>query len=168
MPRVTRVLAGAVVDHEKVVDTVVLALERRRVQRGRLVGVKGTPIEVDLAAPVTLRMGDALVFGDGGLVEVVAEAEPLLEARAKDLDGLARLAWNLGDRHVPIEVLANRLRVRRGPTIEMLLVDLGARVAAIEAPFDPEGGAYTSAQGDHPGHGHDDHHHHGGDDDHGR
>ena len=55
------------------------------------------------------------MLDDGGLVEVVADAEPLFEARAADPAALARLAWHLGDRHVPVELKSNRLRVRREP-----------------------------------------------------
>ena len=91
----------------------------------------------------------------------MAAPEPLIEARAADLADLARLAWHLGDRHVPVQVLTNRIRARMSPAIEKLLVALGAKVASIEAPFEPEGGAYASAHGhDHAhAHGHDHHHH---------
>ena len=103
-----------------------------------------------------LRMGDALELDDGSLVEVVVAPEPLIEVRGNDLTHLARLAWHLGDRHVPVQVLANRLRLRRDPALETMLGALGARLTAIEAPFDPEGGAYAQATHDH---GHDHHHH---------
>ena len=78
------------------------------------------------------------------LVEVVAEPEPLIEVRAADLPSLARLAWHLGDRHVPVQMLERRLRLKRDPAIEALLESLGAKVAAIDAPFEPEGGAYAA------------------------
>jgi urease accessory protein len=89
------------------------------------------------------------------------------------LPALARLAWHLGDRHVPIQVLERRLRLKRDPAIEALLQSLGAKVVAIEAPFEPEGGAYAAPAGDHHhdhdhhhGHGHDHHHHDHHDHDH--
>jgi urease accessory protein len=80
----------------------------------------------------------------------------LIEARAADLLGLARLAWHLGDRHVPVQVLERKLRLKRDPAIETLLQSLGAKIVAIEAPFEPEGGAYAAAVS---GHAHHDHHH---------
>ncbi len=112
-----------------------------------------------------LRKGDALELDDGSVVEVVIEPEPLVEIRGNDLTHLARLAWHLGDRHVPVQMLSNRLRMRRDAALETLLQDLGARLTVIEAPFDPEGGAYaTQAADSHHGHAHDhcghDHHHH--------
>ena len=142
----------------RIVDTVILAPEQRRAPRGSVVGTKGTRVTFDLAEPVALRGGDFLVLDDGNLIEVVAEPEPLIEARAQDLTALARLAWHLGDRHVPVQLFANRLRVRHDPAIEALLARLGAKTVAIEAPFDPEGGAYA--------HAHDHDHHHTHDHDH--
>ena len=141
-------------DEGRIVDTVILTPEQRRVPRGAVTGVKGTRCTFDLAETVALRGGDLLVLDDGNVIEVVAEPEPLIEARATDLTALARLAWHLGDRHVPVQLFANRLRVRRDPAIEALLARLGAKLVAIEAPFDPEGGAYAHAH-DH----HHDHHH---------
>ena len=118
-------------------------------------GVKGICVEIDLAEPARLRTDDALVLDDGELVEVVAEAEPLIEVRAADLAALARLAWHLGDRHVPVQILERRLRLARDPAIETLLQGLGAKIALIDAPFEPEGGAYEAAQAHGHDHGHD-------------
>src|SRR6185436_12458838 len=136
---------------------------QRQAQKGFLFGVKGTCVELDLAEPVRLRTDDALLLDDGTMVEVVAEPEPLVEARAADLAALARLAWHLGDRHVPVEVLDRRLRLKRDPAIEALLEGLGAKLVVIEAPFEPEGGAYAVAASHHHDHehhhGHDHHHH---------
>ena len=162
MPRVVKVIAAAPPE-SRVVDTVILTPEERRAPRGSVTGVKGTRLTFDLAKPVALRAGDFLELDDGHLIEVVAEPEPLIEARAKDLTALARLAWHLGDRHVPVQLFSNRLRVRRDAAIETLLARLGAKVVAIEAPFDPEGGAYAAPAHGHHQHGHDedhDHHHH--------
>jgi urease accessory protein len=157
MPRVTRVVAAGA-SAARFVDSVLLGADARRVQRGELVGSNGARYALELATPVRLRMGDALELEDGSLVEVVAEAEPLIEVRAADLVHLAKLAWHLGDRHVPLQVLGNRLRLRRDPAIEALLQGLGARIAAIEAPFDPEGGAYAADDAHARAH----HHHHDG------
>jgi len=78
---------------------------------------------------------------------------------AADVAALSRLAWHLGDRHVPVQVLPNRIRARRDAAIEALLNSLGAKVTLIDAPFEPEGGAYASI----PlrDHGHDHAHDHG-------
>jgi len=152
MRRVVRVVKSEGARH---IDSVILAPDQRRLQTARLTGVNGTPIGMMLPEPVLLRMGDALELDDGSTVEVVVEPEALTEIRGQDLTHLARLAWHLGDRHVPIQVLANRIRMRRDAALEAMLAALGARLTAIEAPFDPEGGAYAA----HAGHGRDHHHH---------
>ncbi len=125
------------------IDSVILNADQRRLQTGHLTGVNGTAIGVMLPEPVLLRNGDALELDDGSLVEVVVAPEPLVEIRGSDLTHLARLAWHLGDRHVPVQIFANRLRMRPDAALESALKELGARVAVIEAPFDPEGGAYA-------------------------
>jgi urease accessory protein len=160
MPRATRVVTAAERKDAPVLDTLILPHAQRQAQKGFLFGTKGTCVELDFAEPVRLRTDDALVLDDGGLIEVVAEPEPLIEVRAADLPSLARLAWHLGDRHVPVQIFERKLRLKRDPAIEELLVVLGAKATAIEAPFEPEGGAYEAAAGGHH-HDHDhDHHHH--------
>jgi urease accessory protein len=158
MPRATSVQPAAERRPGDVIDTLILPYAQRQVKQGFLFGIKGTCVEIDLAEPARLRTDDVLVLEDGGIIEIVAEPEPLIEARAADLAALARLAWHLGDRHVPVQVLERRLRLRRDPAIEALLENLGAKLAAIDAPFEPEGGAYEAAHGGHD-HGHDHHHH---------
>ena len=155
MPRATRVLPASERGSAVVVDTLILPYAQRQVHKGFLFGVKGTCVELDLDVFARLRTDDALVLDDGGLVEIVAEPEPLIEVRAGEAGTLARLAWHLGDRHVPVQVLERRLRVRREPAIEELLVALGAKPVRIEAPFEPEGGADEAAPA-----AADQHHHH--------
>jgi len=82
MPRATRVLRAAERRDTSAVDTLILPHAQRQAQKGFLFGVKGTCVEIDFAEPVRLRTDDALVLDDGGLVEIVAEPEPLIEARA--------------------------------------------------------------------------------------
>ena len=121
----------------------ILDYAQRNAQKITVTGINGAVIDIDLHEPRRLRTDDVLVLDDGNLVEVVAAPEPLIEARAADVAGLSRLAWHLGDRHVPVQVLANRIRVQREAGIETLLTALGAKVVLIEAPFEPEGGAYA-------------------------
>ena len=157
MPRASSVIAAGHRHDRPVVDTVILDYAQRSAQKATVTGIKGGTIEIDLHQPARLRTDDLLVLDDGSLVEVVAAPEPLIEARAADMAGLSRLAWHLGDRHVPVQVLPNRIRAQRDAAIEALLASLGAKVAVIEAPFEPEGGAYASSHGH--GHEHHDHDH---------
>jgi urease accessory protein len=148
-------------------DSVVLDFDDRHRRRLQMTGVGGLSFLLDLPNAVALRGGDALALDDGRLIEVVAAPEPLAELRASDAHELVRLAWHLGNRHLPTQIVGQKLRIRRDSVIEEMAKGLGASVRAIEAPFDPEGGAYASG-GDH-GHAHHahDHHDHGGHD-HGR
>lgn len=122
-----------------------------------MTGTRGLAFLLDLEAAIALRGGDALVLEDGRLVEVVAAAEPLVEVRGVDPAHLLRLAWHLGNRHLPTQITGRGLRIRRDHVIEEMLRGLGARVTPIEAPFDPEGGAYAQAAETHTHQKHDKH-----------
>src|SRR4051812_49422710 len=151
---------------EAAADTVVLDFDDRHRRRMAMTGTRGLEFLLDLENAVALRGGDALVLEDGRLIEVVAAPEPLIEIRGTDPGHLVRLAWHLGNRHLPTQIMAKGLRIRSDHVIEEMVKGLGAKVIEIEAPFDPEGGAYADAG---HAHGHDDHahHDHGHDDHHG-
>jgi urease accessory protein len=152
-------------------DTVVLDFDDRYRRRLAMTGVGGLAFLLDLAEAAMLRGGDGLSLEDGRVVEVVAEPEPLAEIRAAEPVALARVAWHLGNRHLPTEILPRALRIRRDPVIEAMAEGLGAKVIALEAPFNPEGGAYVKADigaaGRHD-HDHDHHHDHAQDSEHER
>ena len=143
---------------EAAADTVVLDFDDRHRRRMAMTGTRGLEFLLDLEEAVALRGGDALVLEDGRLIEVVAAPEPLVEIRGTDPYHLVRIAWHLGNRHLPTQIVGKGLRIRRDHVIEDMVRGLGARVILIEAPFDPEGGAY--AGGGHAGHDHHDHGHH--------
>jgi urease accessory protein len=138
-------------------DTVVLDFDDRHRRRMAMTGTRGLEFLLDLENAVVLRGGDALVLEDGRLVEVVAAPEPLIEIRGTDPHHLVRVAWHLGNRHLPTQIMPKGLRIRRDHVIEAMVKGLGARVIEIEAPFDPEGGAYEGG-----GHEHGDAHDHRG------
>jgi urease accessory protein len=156
-------------------DTVVLDFDDRHRRRMAMTGTRGLQFLLDLENATVLRGGDALVLDDDRLIEVVAAPEPLLEIRGHDPQHLVRLGWHLGNRHLPTQIMAKGLRIRRDHVIEAMVKGLGARVIEIDAPFDPEGGAYAGVGHAHAGehaahdHGHDhssDHRDHNHDHDH--
>jgi urease accessory protein len=160
MPRATSVIHASHRHERPVIDTVILDSAQRSAQKISVTGTKGKVVDIDLHMPVRLRTDDLLLLDDGTLVEVVAAPESLIEARAADLPGLSRLAWHLGDRHIPVQVLNNRVRALRNVATETLLASLGAKITMIDAPFEPEGGAYALSQAhDHGHHGHSHHDH---------
>jgi urease accessory protein len=140
-------------------DTVVLDFDGRYRRRVAMTGVGGLEFLLDLEEAAMLRGGDGLRLEDGRVVEVVAEPEPLAEIRATDPLAMTRIAWHLGNRHLLTEMLPKALRIRRDPVIEAMAEGLGARVIALEAPFNPEGGAYV--KGESAPEGHDHAHNHG-------
>jgi len=148
------------------VDSVVLDYDERYRRRFAMTGVRGLGFLLDLPEAVMLRAGDGLKLEDGGIVEVVAAPEPLAEIRAADAAALTRVAWHLGNRHLPTELTKRSLRIRRDAVIEDMARGLGATVIAIDAPFNPEGGAYVRAAGGGRDHDHDHAHAHGDDHDH--
>jgi urease accessory protein len=129
--------------------SVTLGFDDRNRRRIRLVTDQGEPVLLDLAKAEPLAEGDGLGFEDGGWLVVHAAAEDVLDIAAADREHLARLAWHLGNRHTDMQVVGDRLRIRRDHVLEDMLRGLGARLTPVEAPFDPEPGAYA-----HHDHGH--------------
>jgi len=176
MPRATSIIAAHNARGLSASDSVLLDHAQRIAGSLKADSVKGKTIHIDFKD--RLRHDDVVALDDGSFVEIVAKPEPLIEARAADVAALARIAWHLGDRHIAVQLLPNRVRALRTPATEELLKALGAKVTMIDAPFEPEGGAYeVPAAHDHShhdhahdhacgcghdqGHDHDHGHHHG-------
>lgn len=134
------------------IDRVVLDADERQRRRIMLTGERGTNFLLDLPQATMLRDGDGLVLDDGAMVGVTGKPEPLIEIAAASPRELARLAWHLGNRHTDMQMVGDRLRIRRDHVLEDMLRGLGAQLMPVEAPFDPERGAYGQGNDDH---GHD-------------
>lgn len=139
------------------IDEVLIDFDHRHRRRIVLTTQAGAALLIDFPRAVRLRDGDGLALEGGGVVRVRARPEPLLEIHAHDDGELIRIAWHLGNRHLPVQLLGDRIRIRADHVIGEMVEGLGGHVEAIEAPFDPEGGAYAPGAG---------HHHHGHDHDH--
>ena len=162
LPRAIKVLPHGGWVERTARHTVTLGFDDRFRRRKRYVAADGFAFLLDLEDATALRDGDGLLLEEGGVVLVRAAPEPLVEVRAATPDLLMRLAWHLGNRHLPTEIQADRLLIRDDHVILAMLRGLGAEVRQVDAPFNPEGGAYGE-QNRQPGH---HHHHHHGDDDH--
>jgi urease accessory protein len=124
--------------------TVTLSYAERCRRRIQMTDDSGTGFLLSLQRAVRLSDGDGLELEQGGFLRVVAGPEPLVEAKAKNAQHLARLAWHIGNRHVPAEIVDGfHLRIVADPVLEAMLQQLGAEVHRIAAPFAPEGGAYA-------------------------
>ncbi len=123
-------------------DRLRLPYEARRKSRQRVTLVSGEEMGYALPPGTVLRGGDRLLTGNGHIVEVEAARETLLEVRAVDALQLMRAAYHLGNRHVPVQLGEALLRLQPDHVLAEMLGGLGCAVYPVEAPFDPEGGAY--------------------------
>jgi len=153
------VLPAGTWDLARAIDRVLIDHDSRHRRRIVLRTEAARELLLDLAQAVRLRHGDGLLLDDGGVVRVEARPEPLAEIHAHADDDLVRIAWHLGNRHLPVQLLGVHIRIRRDHVIEAMVEQLGGHVDHIEAPFDPEAGAYAAGPHHH-------HHHHHDDDDH--
>jgi urease accessory protein len=120
-----------------------LPFELRRRSRQRAVLESGEEVAVVLARGEVLRGGDRVVAQDGRVIEVVAEAESVMHVEGVGAEALARIAYHLGNRHVAVQVGAGWLRFVADPVLAKMVEGLGAKVTLLEAPFEPERGAYA-------------------------
>jgi urease accessory protein len=162
MHRVTEILAAGHWPRAHRRTGIALDFDGRFVRRRRLVADDGAELLLDLPAARRLVQGDGLALPDGAIVEILALPEALVEVRADGAARLARLAWHLGNRHLPAEIADDVILIRDDHVIVDMLERLGARVRRVQHPFNPEGGAYGQHNHDpaHPhrhadGHDHD-------------
>ncbi|WP_419914789.1 urease accessory protein UreE [Hoeflea sp.] len=130
-------------------DTITLDEAGRHRRRLAMTSDGGIRFLLDLAEARLLRDGDGLALSDGRILEVRARPEPLYRVRPSDTHHLLRLVWHLGNRHCPAQIGGDFILIRRDHTLRDMLLGLGASVEEVEAPFNPEGGAYEGG-----------HHHH--------
>jgi urease accessory protein len=148
-------LAGAELPVDEVIE---LAFEQRERSRFRATLLSGEEIGVDLAPGTLIRHGDRLLLGDGRVVAVEAAPERLLEVHAHDAVGLARIAYHVGNRHVPLQIGDGWLRLLPDHVLQAMIERLGGHVHVVDAGFQPESGAYGHS---HVHHQHDDQGHGG-------
>ena len=161
--RAQAVLPAGSWDAAGALDQVSIDFDRRFRRRILLRTDGGKDLLLDLPQAVRLRHGDGLLLEGGGIVRVVAQPEKLLEIHAHSDAELVRIAWHLGNRHLPVQLIRDRIRIREDHVIAQMVEGLGGHVEAIEAPFDPEAGAYADGayaggahhHGDEDGHAHD-------------
>ena len=134
---------------EKARGTVTLAFDDRHRRRIRLAADDGEAFLLDLPRAVVLEQGDGIALDDGSWVEVRLANERLIEIRARSAKLFARLAWHIGNRHLPTQIFDDRILLRDDAVIAEMLRGLGAELRRIEAPFTPERGAYDAAFDDH-------------------
>jgi len=140
-----------------------LPFDSRQKSRLRTKLVSGEEVGLMLPRGEILRGGDLVTASDGRVIEIIAVPEKLLHIESQSL---AKAAYHLGNRHVPVQVGEGFLRIAEDHVLEEMLRKLGAKVSHVEAPFEPEAGAYAGGhhQHDEMGHGGKIHDHHEGHD----
>ena len=152
--RVTEILPAGSWVVESACDFLCLTYDDRHRRRLRYTAAGGTTFLLDLPRATVLGAGDGLRLDDGRVVHVAAACEALAQIKAPDAITLTRLAWHIGNRHVPAQIEAERIVIRDDPVIVAMLVGLGAKVTAVAEAFSPESGAYQHDAFAHLGHGH--------------
>ncbi|MEJ0026280.1 MAG: urease accessory protein UreE [Rhizomicrobium sp.] len=157
MRRATKILPAG--SWQKSVGVVKLAFDDRYRRRITLTDTAGEAFLLDLDKPRTLQHGEGLALEGGGVIQVVAADEPVADIHTHSVAEAARIAWHIGNRHIPVQVLKDgSLRIRDDHVLVEMIEGLGAHVHRHSAPFAPESGAYSvesTAHHHHDGHGHD-------------
>ena len=135
---------------EKAVGSLTLDFDHRYRRRCRLTDDLGQDLLLDLSDAVAMANGDGLQLDDGSWLRIQAATELVVEVRHPDPRQFVRLAWHLGNRHLPTEIHEQVLRIRPDHVIEQMLDGFGAELIKVQVAFQPEGGAY----------GRQEHHHH--------
>ena len=133
----------------------VLPFELRQKCRLRTQSTTGEEVGLFLSRGEILRNGDFLQADDGRCVKVTAKPEKVLQIGCADALQLTRVAYHLGNRHVPLQIGQGWLRIANDYVLRQMVEGLGGVVVAMEAPFEPESGAYGSGhmhQGEAPAH----------------
>ncbi len=150
---------STILDHtHNPADTITLDETDRHRRRMKMVSDGGLGFLLDLPEARLLKHGEGLKLSDGRVIEVRAVPEPLYEITGHNTRHMLALAWQIGNRHLAADITAERIRIRQDHVIRDMLEGLGATVHEINAPFDPEGGAYGGAHTSHHHHNHDPHH----------
>jgi urease accessory protein len=140
--RVEVVLAGSSGEALACEHELVLPFERRSVSRQKTVTDGGQGLAIFLARGTVLRDGDVLLAQDGSKILVRAAPEAVMVVRADHPHGLLRAAYHLGNRHIPVEVRPEYLKLEYDYVLADMLRGLGAHVEEALLPFEPEAGAY--------------------------
>jgi len=165
MPDLGRAVSHAASGHwdrARQVGRVTLAFDDRHRRRIRLETDEGASVLLDLPRAVALSDGDGLELEGGrGWIRVAAAPEPVMEVKAASPHHLLRLAWHIGNRHLPAQISETGILLRPDHVIADMLRGLGATVSETERPFQPEGGAYGHGHSHDHGHSHEQEHGHG-------
>jgi urease accessory protein len=119
-----------------------LPFDRRQKSRQRATLESGEEVAIVLARGEVMRGGDLVVAAEGQVIEVVAESESVMHVECTGTAELARIAYHLGNRHVPVQVGERWLRFTADAVLARMVEGLGGTVTTLDVAFEPEAGAY--------------------------
>lgn len=140
----------------KISDKVAMSFDLRQKSRVRVTLQSGQEAALFMQRGTILRGGDLLQADNGAIIAVIAADQAVMKVTAPSAKALTRAAYHLGNRHVPLEIGDGWLKLETDSVLKEMLIGLGVSVTELQAPFEPESGAYA-AGGHH--HHHDDHAH---------
>jgi urease accessory protein len=124
-------------------DSVALTFDFRQKSRFRVQLQSGAEAALFMARGTILRGGDCLQADNGLIIKVIAADQAVMRVTAASQRALARAAYHLGNRHVPLEIGDNWLKLETDNVLKEMLLGLGVSVEELQAPFEPEAGAYS-------------------------
>jgi urease accessory protein len=132
-------------DCSDVIDEfLILPFDIRQKSRFRAKTESGKDVGVMIERGGVLRGGDVLLSDDGEVkVQIIAAAQSVMTVKAKNQKQLMRAAYHLGNRHVPLQVDQDWLRLEEDYVLKNMLIAMGVEVINEKAPFEPESGAYV-------------------------
>ena len=162
MQRATKLRHVGLWPTEATADTVTLNYDDRHRRRMRLTTDNGMDFLLDLERTALLKAGDGLELENGTWIAIAASDEDVVDVYGETHRATSRLAWHLGNRHLPVQILEDGgIRFRYDHVIEEMAQRLGGKTTRRMAPFTPEAGAYSGTGQDHvhshphQGHSHD-------------
>lgn len=149
-----------IIDNQKQVGNFLyLDFDTRQRSRFKAQTQQQETIGVDLPRTETIKNGSVLTNNQGALIQIMAAKQALIEVTADNSFDLMKGAYHLGNRHVPLMIAPKALYFEPDHVLEAMLHQLGLHTQAVQAPFEPETGAYKGDNGGHS-HSHDHSHRH--------
>ena len=144
MRRATKIIRSDAVEDSDVVGTVTLSYQERHRRRIKMHDDNGYELLLDLAEAAQIEDGDALALKDGGVIRVKAADEDVLDIHCATMAHAARIAWHIGNRHTPVQVMDDGIiRIVYDHVLEKMLAGLNTQIKRNKAAFSPERGAYS-------------------------
>ena len=127
------------IEDKKIKDTITLNYHERFIRRKKLVSDNNFEFLVNLPETISVNKDEGFLLENDQIILIKYAKETLIEIKSDDL---IKLAWHIGNRHIPCQIENDRLLIQEDKVIEKLIIRLGGSIKTILEEFCPEGGAY--------------------------